>query len=171
MTGKGSDHREQVQAGVDAHVAVAPLPVEHRGQRLAGFRQRLGVARDMHHLALVLAVDRGGDGDIAARPAKPPGVAGLAAAGGVEHRAVEHDAAAVVDGKDGGLGFGKVGVAAEEEFGGHGDWSGDEATQTSRLPREAASGERHCDVVFASSHAGTGRPRSRRKSGLKSFDW
>ena len=124
VTGKGSDDREQVQAGVDAHVAVAALPVEHGGQRFAGFGQRLGLARDMHDLALVLAVDRGGDGDVAAGPAQRAGVARLAAAGGVEDRAVEHDAAAVVDGDDGRLGFGQVGVVAEEKFGGHVDGPG-----------------------------------------------
>ena len=117
---EGEDDGEEVQAGVDAHVPMAALPVERRLDRLARLGQRLGLAGDVDDLALVVAIDGGGDGDRRSVGAdEPPGIAGLAAAGGVEDGAVEDDAAAVVDGEHGGLDLGKVGVVAEEEFGGH----------------------------------------------------
>ncbi len=142
---------------MDAHVAMAPLPVEHGGQRLAGLRQRLAVARDMHDLALVLAVDGRGDGDIATRPAQPAGVARLAAAGGVEDGSVEHDAAPVVDRDDRRFGFGQIGVAAEEEFG-HGRCPLQQGTDPS--PAGAIGKAGYCgaaaspDAVFAASSFG-----------------
>ena len=119
---EGKDDGEEVQAGVDAHVAVAALPVERRLQPLAGLGEGLGLAGDVDDLALVVAVDGGGDRDRRAALAdQPAGIAGLPAAGGVEDGAVEDDAAAVVDAEHGGLGLGKVRVVAEEEFGGHGN--------------------------------------------------
>ena len=109
-----------MKRGVDAHVAVPPLPVERRLDRLAGLGQRLGLARHMDDLALVVAIDGGGDGDrrgVGAEQAAA--VARLAAAGGVEHGAVEDDAAPVVDAEHRRLGLGQIGVVAEEQFGRH----------------------------------------------------
>src|SRR3972149_6626395 len=110
-----------MQGGVDAHVTMAAGPVEGGLERLAGFGHGLVLARYVHHLALVLAIDRGGDRDAAAGPVERAGVARLAAAGRVEHRTVEDDAAAVVDRNNLGLGLADIWVVAEQQLSRHCD--------------------------------------------------
>jgi len=77
-------------------------------------------------LAAVFAIDGSGDGDITGLCGELAGVAGLAATGGVEHGAVEDDAAAVVDSEHRGRGLGEIGIGAKEGIGGgHGLPMGD----------------------------------------------
>jgi hypothetical protein len=113
----GQDDAEEMQGRVDAHTLVAPLPVEPRGDWLAGL-QRARVRRHMHDTGPVGAVDRVGDNDADIPPGKLANVARLAAALGVEYGAVEHDAALRRDADDDGVAFAGVGVVAEEESGG-----------------------------------------------------
>ena len=68
-----------------------------RAHGLAGLRQRAALGGNVHDGGLVGVVDRGGDGAAcSALDLEHARVAGLAAGGGVEHGAVEHDAAALV---------------------------------------------------------------------------
>ena len=85
------DHRtEQMQAGMHAHVAMTALPVK-RGDHAAPRRRRWGIGVDQvkdvvggRALARVVHRDHG-----AVVCAKDPGIAGLAAAFGIEDGAVE----------------------------------------------------------------------------------
>ena len=122
--GEGQHDAEQVQGSVDAHALQAALPVEQQGDSVAGLRCGLALEWHMDDAALVLGVVyRGADGDLAAvGEADPPGIAWLAAAGGVKHRAIENDAAALVQRLYLGRGLGEVGVLAEEQFCRHRSW-------------------------------------------------
>ena len=78
----------------------------------------------MRDLALGrVGIDRGRDRRCARRPrvVSVPRVAGLAAGGGVEHRAVEHDAALLGDGDDARVAVLQIGVVAEQAVGRHRD--------------------------------------------------
>jgi len=70
----------------------------------------------VNDLVLVLAGDCARYRNVAAAIGadQPAGVARLATRGRVEDRAVEHDAAAIVDAHDRGFGFAKIGVIAEQ---------------------------------------------------------
>ena len=98
------DHRRHdMQRGVHAHVLVAPLPVEH-GMDL-GADRRPGCLRRQHVQHVVaLGLQRIDDPGFAAVPAKHAGIAGLAAAGRIEDRAVEPHAA-ILDRGHRGIGF------------------------------------------------------------------
>ena len=139
-------HRAQeVQRRVHPHVPVAALPVEHRRDPGAGGRYGLALGRDVDHVLLAFAFHRRHDDDLrAVGKAQHAAVAGLAAAGGIEHRAVEDDAAAFVHGGYRRLTFPEIRICAEQLLGRH---------------------------PGHSSQDGTGKFFSRRKAGLKSFDW
>jgi hypothetical protein len=99
----GQDDAEQMQRGVDAHALQPLLPVQHDCDGLAGLRRGLSFQGNMEDAALVLGiVDRRADRDLAAvARLSLPAIAGLPAAGGIEHGAIEDDAAALVHGLDG----------------------------------------------------------------------
>src|SRR4029077_10317271 len=88
---------------------------------LALFQSKASGARLMGNLALVgIGVARACDRDGLSRcPAKNAAVGGLAAGGGVEHGAVEYDAARLRHTDDGGAAFLQVGVLVEQAIGGH----------------------------------------------------
>ncbi len=157
----GQHGGQQMQRRVHAHAGVTLFPIDGRGDGVAGFERR-GVGafgRHVRDLAFgLVGIDRGGDGDgHAGRGPQPAGVAGLAARGGVEHRAVEHDAAFVREGDDARLAGLQITVVAEQAVGGH---------------RASTLHERRFDLgLAASSHSGTGSFFARRNSGLNSLDW
>ena len=109
------DHRRHdMQRGVHAHVPVAALPVEH-GVDLGADRRPGRIGRQhVQHVAAV-GLHRVDDPGLAAVPAQHAGVAGLAAAGRIEDRAVEPHAA-LLDRGHGGVGFLEIGVLTEEFF-------------------------------------------------------
>ena len=108
------------------------------------------------HDILRLVIDGGGDGDGSAVEAQAALGARLAAGGGVEDGLVEQDAAALVDADDLGVAGFEIGVVAEEQ---------------GRQQALTSSNTAGTWAVRSSSQSGTGRPFSRRNSGLKSFDW
>ena len=140
-----------------AHQPMAPLPVDDRFDLLAGFGQRArAVRRHMHHRA-VLAVDRRGDCDFAAVAGpNPASVARLAAAGRVEHGALQPDAAVLRNADDAGPALARIGVLAKDL----------------RLAHEPAFWLTNSPARFlspASSQAGTGSPFAARNAGLNSL--
>lgn len=74
----------------------------------------------MHDVGLGLAIDGGRDGELRAGDDQHARIARLAAAGGIEDRAVECDAGGAVrlgDGDDGRLAFRQIGIVAKQELG------------------------------------------------------
>src|SRR3546814_8363913 len=140
------DGAEQMQAGVHAHVPVAAVPIDDGGNLRPRFRQHAAFGGDMHD-RVAIAFYSGGHPDLAALGKTPTAaVARLAAAGRVENRAIEDDSAAVIDGDDLRCALPAVSILAKDFLG-----PGSSHDQTS-------------------SQSGVGRPFSRRKTGLKSFD-
>ena len=75
----------------------------------------------MDDLALIRAIDRGGDWDFGARRChQHASIPRLAAASGVEHRPAQNDPAALIDPDDLRLRFDQIGIVAEERGRGHG---------------------------------------------------
>ena len=117
---------QQVAGGVQAHHAVAALPVDAGGDSRARRELRHAVflpgGGDVNDVAGgvavgVLALAGVGNGDLCAVcQHQHAAVTGLAAAQGVEHGLVQHDAG-IGDGGDVGAAFAQVGVLAEEVLG------------------------------------------------------
>src|SRR5690606_5723664 len=106
----------------------------------------------------VVVVDGDGNRDRSgALDLEPAAVARLTARGGVEHRPVENDAAAIVDGHDARLAGARIGVLPEYEF--------------RHRSRHASSNTCGIGAGWRSSHGGTGRPFSRKKAGLNIRLW
>ena len=106
----------------------------------------------MDDLRFVLAIDGGGDADRGAvREAHLADIAGLPAACRVEHGTVKDNAAALIDGENGGVRFAEIGIGAEEKFGRHAIKSG-------------------FMVDVRSSQWGTERFLERRNAGLYNLD-
>jgi hypothetical protein len=138
----GHHRTQQMQAGVHAHQPVAALPIDlggDRGARLGQRRARLG---DMDHRVGRVTLHRIDDRD--RRPVgqpQHPAIAGLSAAGRIEHGAIKRDAA-LVNPNHPRRARADISVVAEDEFG------------------------HQCP----SNHGGVGKLRSLRNSGLNSFD-
>src|SRR5215813_6461529 len=115
-----------MQARVHAHEARAQVPVDHGANQLAGGGRDASFLGNVHDGGLVGVVDGGGNGTaISAYDLEHTPVARLPAGRRVEDGAVEHDAAARVDGEHARLTVAKVGVGAIELFGHDGrSWVG-----------------------------------------------
>lgn len=122
---------QQVEAGVKAHVAMAPLPVDLGDDRGTRRRQRDAGRRDVDHLVSAFALQGVDDRDLAAAAAERAGVARLSAAGRVEHGLREPDAA-LVDPGHGRLAAAEIGVVAEVERSRHGAKFGESAARLQR---------------------------------------
>ena len=109
------DGGEQVQAGMHPHMPVASLPVD-LGPDLRPDGGRRGALREgvQHRVSLALRRRQHGE-DRAAFVHQPAGIARLAAAGRVEHGAVERDAVGP-RGRHHGIAGPRIGVVAEDEF-------------------------------------------------------
>ncbi len=146
-----------------AHARVALVPIDRRGDLVAdgkGRGARRILRRHVRDLALGgVGIDRGGDRHRRAVGfAERAAVAGLAAGGGVEHRAVEHDAALLGERDDA-----RLAILANKSRRGKDIRSAWFATQVTRKAVLISD--------CASSQSGTGSFLPRRKSGLNSFDW
>ena len=114
----------------------------------------------MHDRFLVGIIDGGRDLD-AADTVDLDGafVAGLAAGRGIEHGAVEDDAAAVGDASDACLAGARVGIGAIELLG-HWDRASSHSANTVGISARGTA-----------SQGGTGSPFEAMNAGLNSFDW
>ncbi len=108
---------DEMHGRVHAHVDVAPVPVDGGGDSGARFGQSSPFGRDVPDRA-GLPVPGLHDLRTAAVPADRAGVARLATAEGIKHRAVQDDGA-VVHGDDLRPAFLQVGIF-DEQFLGHG---------------------------------------------------
>src|SRR5262245_16851296 len=108
------------------------------------------------HRMLRRVIDGGSDRNLGSGDRQHAFVAGLAARGRIEDRLVEQNAAAVVDADDLGVAGPAIGVIAKQEEGHQAGTS----SKTWGTPDACSS-----------SQLGTGKPFSRRNSGLKSLDW
>ncbi len=97
-----------MQRGVHAHAGVAQIPIDGGMHGLADFEIEVaGGRRQMRDLAfrgIGVARIRDRDG-VAGCRRQHTAVGGLAAGGGIEHGAVEHDAAGVGEPDHGGAAF------------------------------------------------------------------
>src|SRR4029450_10036739 len=96
---------------------------------------------------------------VAGRGGEHAAVGGLSAGGGIEHRAIEHDAASLGQADHGGAAVLEVGILAKQTVGGHG------ARATTIEVGYQALAYGILTFVRRSSHSGTGRPFSRRNCG------
>jgi hypothetical protein len=120
---------------VDAHARVAPIPVEPRGDALARL-QGTAARRHVHDARPVGPVNRVGDGDLAVAIGEMAHVARLSAALGIEHGAVEHDAALRGESHDAGVALPGIRIVAEKKRGGgHGMAGKDRWRATLRMGR------------------------------------
>ena len=150
--GVGQNGGEEMQGCVNAHARIADGPIKPECDIFARLGQGRTFCGDMDDLRFVLAIDGGRDADrCAIRKAHLADIAGLPAACRVEHGAVKDDAAALIDGENGGVRFAEIGIEAEEQFGHHAIKSG-------------------FMVEVRSSQGGTGRSLERRKAGLYNLD-
>ena len=105
-----------MHAGVHAHQPVAAVPVDLGGDAVAGLEAVPAILGDVQMDAGAPVLARIGDADgFAIGQSKDAGIARLAAAGGVEDRAVELDAGLAHAHHLGFAAFG-VGVVAEDLF-------------------------------------------------------
>src|SRR5262249_29449649 len=108
---------QQVQTGVHAHEPRAQVSVDFGAHALAGCGMRACLGGDVYNGGLVGVVDGGGDGTAAAAvDFEDAPVARLSAGCRVENGAIEHDAAALIDGEHARLTLAQVGVGAIELF-------------------------------------------------------
>ncbi len=107
------------------------------------------------HGILGFVIDGGGDRYGRAIHHETALVSRLAAGCRIEYRLVEDNAAPLVDAQDLGVAGFEIGVIAKEE----------ESHQAGSLSKTVGT-----PLARSSSQSGTGRPFSRRNSGLKSFD-
>ena len=116
----GDDRRQQMQAGMQAHMGVAPVPVEHHGQEQTRRRRCLGTLRGQPVGDGIggRALDRFGHNP---RPPvfgdQPATVAGLTAAGRIEHRPVQDDGAVIGCRQHGRGAVAGIGLGAEDGLG------------------------------------------------------
>jgi len=108
-------HRaQQMQTGMHAHMIVAALPVEPGNEPIARFGDNGAFLRNMDDVFPTIALERRGNANFAAvAQDQHAAIARLAAAGRVEYRPVENDAAKRVDGDDRGLAFTQIGIGPE----------------------------------------------------------
>ena len=143
--GHGARHHraEEMQTGMHAHQPVAALPIELGCELRAWRRQRRARGRDVDDLVEAFALYRVDNRDcLAGGEAQRSLIAGLAAAGRVEHRAVEPDAL-LVGSDNARRARARIRIIAENQFG-------------------------HPPAPL--SHGGVGRFFSFRNAGLNSFD-
>ena len=168
--GDGELHQraQQMQAVCMRMSLCARVPVEHGAHGLAGRRQRARLRR-RHARSWSCRRRRRWwrSGSAAALDLEHALVAGLAAGGGIEHRAVEHDAAALVDGQHARRAVAQVGVGAVELLG-HARSS---SLRPGRSDAYILGDEHRAAARSATSHRARGRFFDFRNAGLNSLDW